>query len=456
MHSLPMYERLIDSRTGLITQLMSAPLHPNLPRQIRSWRARVADGLVLAGMPSDRIAGGTYFDDERARLAAIGEAVERYSGNFIAGPLIKGSYNELKPKGYSLLDPQSIPLYSLSQYAAKGFPFVPMSRELPIHWVEGLSLTRNKRIWLPASLVYINYYYGKYAQEPPTNFVNYAGISCGASLDAAITSGLLEVIERDAVAIWWGSGVALPALDTKTHPHLLSYLEPANPASPVSFKWFPLPLDLGIPVIGSLLYDASQEIVCMGFAARFSASDAALKAAAETAQSYHIALDLLEPDSPTWRAIETGILNSKALKPYRSDRSYLQAFRSDYRDMVDLYLNSQYYMDPATHNDIRYLLDAKETASLPLEDSSASTWKDLVQRLAERNLEAFYVDLTTPDVRDVGLSVTRVLVPGLVPNAPTAFPYLGPSRQYSIPYELGWCEHPLTEASINRRPLPHS
>ncbi|MUG65501.1 hypothetical protein CHH75_09005 [Paenibacillus sp. 7541] len=456
MITKPLYEQLIDRRTGFITRLTPAPIHPNLPRQIFSWRAQMADGFILAGIPSDRIAGGTAFNDDKARLAAIGEAVERYCGNYIGAPLLKGSYRTLTAKGYKLLDPLKVPLYSRQQYTAKGFPFVPMDRDLVMNWIEGESLTGGYRIWIPASLVYINYHQEAFRGEPQTHFVQYAGIACGATRNSAIISGLLELIERDAVAIWWGADVPLPALNVRRYPRLRSYVEPIQADSPVSFKWFPIPNDSGIPVIGSLLHDSRQHIVCMGFAARFSAEEAALKAAAEAAQSYHIALDLLDPDSPTWNAIQQGILNDKALKPYRADRSYRSAFRDDYRDMVDLYLNSQYYMDPATHTEISSLLNAEETAMLPADAAIPATMEALVHQLSSLDLEAFYADVTTPDIQDIGLCVTRAIVPGLVPNAPTAFPYLGPERLYTIPCRLGWTTGPLTEHQINRRPLPHS
>lgn len=245
------------------------------------------------------------------------------------------------------------------------------------------------RIWIPASLVYINYHQEAFRGEPQTHFVQYAGIACGATRNSAIISGLLELIERDAVAIWWGADVPLPALNVRRYPRLRSYVEPIQADSPVSFKWFPIPNDSGIPVIGSLLHDSRQHIVCMGFAARFSAEEAALKAAAEAAQSYHIALDLLDPDSPTWNAIQQGILNDKALKPYRADRSYRSAFRDDYRDMVDLYLNSQYYMDPATHTEISSLLNAEETAMLPADAAIPATMEALVHQLSSLDLGSF-------------------------------------------------------------------
>ena len=52
----------------------------------------------------------------------------------------------------------------------------------------------------------------------------------------------------------------------------------------------------------------------------------------------------------------------------------------------------------------------------------------LVTHLVDRGYHPITVDVTTPDVAQTGLSVVRVVVPGLYGNAPAAFPYLGGPR----------------------------
>ncbi|HBL29018.1 MAG TPA: bacteriocin biosynthesis protein SagD, partial [Acidobacteria bacterium] len=73
-----------------------------------------------------------------------------------------------------------------------------------------------------------------------------------------------------------------------------------------------------------------------------------------------------------------------------------------------------------------------------------------------RGFRAISVDVTTPDVQAAGLCVVRVIVPGLYPNAPAAFPFLGGRRLYEEPAALGWLPAPLTEADLVRVPLPHT
>jgi len=452
--SLPLDDQLlIDKRTGIINGLQKVDIEPVLPKKAVSWRAQVTNGRILANIPSDRIAGGTHFSNDQARNAAIGEAIERYSGNYKGGPFIRGSYQELKRKGYKLLDPDRIPLYSTRQYAEKGFPFIPFTKDLKVNWVQGFSLTCKEEVLLPASLVYINYYEGIFANEPPVHFVNYAGIASGPTLEFALKSGLLELIERDATAIWWGCRGQVDAIDIKDHPDLLNSLE-AKEKSDIRYTFLPLTTDINIPVIGAMLYDPVRQIACMGFSSRPDPKEALLKAAAETVQSYHLSLDLLDPDSPLWDAVHTGILHQAALHSYRKDRKYVQSFKSDYHDMIDLLHNSQYYLDPDSHQDIRHILDAEEKGMLPEKQSLTSS--DIVEALAKHQIECFYADVTTEDVRTAGFTVTRVIAPGLVPNAPAAFPYLAPKRLYEVPHRIGWSEHVLDEHHINLKPIPHS
>jgi ribosomal protein S12 methylthiotransferase accessory factor len=79
-----------------------------------------------------------------------------------------------------------------------------------------------------------------------------------------------------------------------------------------------------------------------------------------------------------------------------------------------------------------------------------------VEMLREAGKEVVVVDITTPDIRDVGLHVVRVLIPGLVPlHGNHSFQYLGAPRLHEIPYIMGWDKQGWTpEAGLNRMPHP--
>ena len=74
-----------------------------------------------------------------------------------------------------------------------------------------------------------------------------------------------------------------------------------------------------------------------------------------------------------------------------------------------------------------------------------------IELLREQGFEVIAVDITTPDIEDVGLKVVRVVIPGLVPlHGNHNWPYLGASRLYEAPRRLGW-KNP--DGPLN--PYPH-
>ena len=60
----------------------------------------------------------------------------------------------------------------------------------------------------------------------------------------------------------------------------------------------------------------------------------------------NFAQGLLDPEGHVWKAIRAGVFDPRAYKPYRADRTYQDAYRRDYRDMIDLGSHAQIYLDP--------------------------------------------------------------------------------------------------------------
>ena len=71
------------------------------------------------------------------------------------------------------------------------------------------------------------------------------------------------------------------------------------------------------------------------------------------------------------------------------------------------------------------------------------------------HLEPIMVDITSPDVRSVRISVVRVIVPGLVPNFAIGDLHLGKGAIQREPVLLGHALTPTGVEQINRNPLPH-
>jgi ribosomal protein S12 methylthiotransferase accessory factor len=450
---LPDYDALVSAECGLVRALTPNLRDLDQPDAYVSITAEVSDMRTWGPWPNDPVALGTTFGDvEGARRAALGEAVERYCGNFVPHGLRRASFDQLRRVGERAVDPEELVLYSRRQHAQPGFPFVPHTRALPVLWTRGIELDGGAPVWLPAALVYLNYFGGPRRGEPRTNFLNYAGIACGVSFEDACRRALEELVERDALTIWWQSGAPCEGLDFAADAALLALLDGPR-REDFDYRLVRVPTRFELPVVGALVRDRRQRLVAFGSACRSSARAAALKALLEAIHVRVYSLGLLSPEGSIWQAIRAGLLDPSVYKPHRADRRYLDDVRPDLSDVVDLGAHAQIYLDERLHGHVERILRPPTTTRLAdAPDAAPGAALDAVRREGFRPVA---VDLTTPDVRACGLHVARVLVPGLYPNAPAAFPYLGGTRLYHEPHQRGWLPAPVREEDLLRVPLPH-
>ncbi|MCG8347093.1 MAG: YcaO-like family protein [Chloroflexales bacterium] len=448
---------LMNERSGLVRSWLKATHHPSLPQRIKTVQTKSAYTNRIYPWASDVVCGGSVFDDVEAALnAAIGEAVERYCGNHInIKALLRASYNDIVARGERAIDPEELALFSEMQYDTPGFPFIRFTRDLMVRWVQGYSLTTGEPVWLPASLVYVNWYVDEFASDAPTNSLPYAGIAAGPTLEAAIVSAIEELVERDSTMIWWLNQHALPAIQLN---HELASLWEGGPTQQGQRAWLiHLDNEFGIPVMAGVLENVHDHLIAIGFAARPNPVWAAKKAWTEAATLQENSRDLLKPDGLIMKSIEWQEIRSDAVKPWRADRKYLDSYRSDFHDVDDLTAQQQVFLDPRARDMIRPWVDVAPTRRLDdlpcLPDRTITTYQ---QRIESRGFEIFYIDITSPDVAPSGLKAVRVIIPGLVPNNPAAFAPLGRGRVQQVPVTLNWRTTPRSEAELNYCPIPHA
>ncbi|MDX6742423.1 YcaO-like family protein [Actinocorallia sp. A-T 12471] len=461
-------ELLVDERTGVIARLFAAEPEPWWPPGLSVSATHVGDLAALLPWPADRVSTGTAFADPgRARRAAVGEAVERYCGNFVPDDLVRASYRELDRAGQSALDPADLALYSEAQYAEPGCPFVPFAGDLAVLWARGVRLPSGEPALVPASLVYVNYYLPPRAGEPVTNFVNLAGIAAGADDRAARTAALEEVIERDATVVWWANRLPARPVDV-AHPRLAPHLTPdpergpgwaaaTGTSSGCRYRVVALPTVFDVAVLGVLLDDPDLKLTVFGVAARPDPADAVLKALAEAVTLRRYALGLLDADGDIWTSAREGTIPIEFFHPHRADRRYLDSYRPDFRDVADLSCHSQIWLDPRLRAELAPITRSDQVISLDaLPRIDGAVYEAYLARLDKAGLTAYAVDVTTSDVATAGVRVARVVVPGAYSNAPAAFPFLGGSRLRTDPVTLGLREAPTRDADLNLVPLPHT
>lgn len=451
------YHLLVDKRAGVILSQHRADHHPTIPSGLITVRSHCADLSRLYDWRNDLFVGGSNFHDEpAARGASLGEALERYCGNCLLNiHPFKATYNALIDAGEHAVDPNDLILHSNTMLEQPGCPFIPFTRETSVYWVKGFSITKDQPAWLPLSMVYANWYRGAYAEEPLTHGLYTPGMAAGEGLERALVGAVREVVERDITMAWWLNAATLPAVEIT--PDLDRLWDGLPKEAGQNFRLIHLDNPFGIPVMVGVVENPREGWLNIGFGCRPDPVEAAKKAWTEALTLQEGSRDLAHPESTLRKSTDEWDLLRTRYKPWRADRRYLDEFRRDFRDINDLMLQQQVFLDPRAIEKVRHLVDPATTRrfdDLPhLPDDRFETYQKLIEA---KGFEIFYADITSPDIALTPYRVVRVMIPGLIPNMPAAFPAVGGHRVFALPVEMGWRDEPLTEANLHYFPMPHA
>jgi YcaO-like protein with predicted kinase domain len=251
----------VASQTGLD--------HVGLP----VWCAYVPNAKAIV------IAQGKGVDDETARISAVMEAVERVIATNPECPRRLASAAQLSSEGQRVH--RLNPLIARHQ--------LPVTDTEEIFWVEGLDLLRSAAIWLPFEAVDFDR-----TRLNPRFWQSSDGLASGNTADEAVLHGLLERIERDALALWTVSSTR-SRFSRRINPSqftscLLAVFDRIEKAG-LQIALFDVTTDLQIPAVAALL--APRELdrrvryveVTLGAGAGLTPEAAILRAMLEAVQS---------------------------------------------------------------------------------------------------------------------------------------------------------------------------
>lgn len=363
--------------------------------------------------------------DAQARTSALCEALERYSGLFRGEEAcVAGSYREL---GDAAVDPRSVMLFSETQYAdrlawlARGSRFQvvpqPFDEDARISWSPVWSHTRQCVRYLPTSSLYYGF------REPNDDaFYSWAdsnGNAAGGTVEDAILQGFLELVERDAVAIWWYNRLPRPELDLATlNDPYVAELQAYFDGFDREFWVLDVTSDLGIPAYAAINRRRNHPVedIVLGFGAH------------------------LDPRIAFNRAITE--MNQFIPAVLARDEQGATRYAFDDHDTLQWWKSATLANQP-------YLRPAGKVAMPPSPALSNDIRQQLEQCFATvegRGMEVMILNQTRPDV---GLPVVKVIVPGLR----HFWARFAPGRLYDVPVAMGWLERPNDEAGLNPVPM---
>ncbi|MFD4575183.1 YcaO-like family protein [Streptomyces sp. NPDC058417] len=458
MTALPL-EALVDPVCGVVRTVEPVAHPPGAPVRYTALTAEVSDARRLGLWPADRVSLGTTFGDPaQARVAAIAEGVERYCGNRVppAGrpdaPL-RATAAELTAKGLPLYGPGDLPAYAPWQYTRDRFPYRPFTADTPSLWTRGTELrpdgTRDA-VWAPVALTHLNWRQGALRALPRTHHLNYAGIATGQGLDDAVERGLLEVVERDALELWWHLDGPARGIDPASVPGLTDDLA----GSALDVHLVEMPSEFA-PCVAALVHDPRLGLYAAGFACKHDPAEAARKAVLEAVHTWVFTQGLTGPDGWVFQAVEAGLLARGLYLDHRADGRYLDACGDRFEHVRDLGAHVQVWLDPRMASEARRFT-APALGTVPVGEVEPGSPDRLMSALRAGGHRVMTFDLTTEDVAETALRVARVLVSGLLPNAPAAFGYFGCPRLADTAVARGWRDRrPTGPGDFTLAPPPH-
>ncbi len=413
------YERHVGSQTGAIRSIQRVDV-PQMPDvhvyassvnhlQELDLEAVASKGFVVA-------AAGKGFTAEQAWKSALFEGLERFSA------IYEGHISDVKASaralGQDCLSPNELYHFSEAQFqmrrewnrSYRHFQPIPepFDPDEEVSWVLAKSLTSNATKYIPTAAVFFH--------PPPDKntsscFADSNGLAAGPTFRSACARALTEVIERDAIGIWWYNRVTAPSIklhsiSDELFQHHRRQLASHNRAMRV----IPIASESGLPVFVVISWDDEHfaQRLAVGMGCHPNANEALRSALSEHNQKMPVlfsetaakadGLSLLWETIASYGAKELRFLNEV------ENISFDEAFA----------------------------------------DSEADTEEYLLERIIEKmgNPEIYALDLTKPQI---GLPVARLFVPEMR----TFWRRTGTGRLYDLPVTRGWIERRLNEEELN-------
>ena len=411
------FRKHVSPLTGVVKRL--EPIEADLPMNTNFFaQHNFSAPATSVDQLRSGLSGGSFgkgSTSEQAEASALMEAIERYSGIFQGDEIrMKRRFTDFAPGDAILAN--DVQLFSEAQFQARHEPAQEDSHPVPdpidpaasIEWSPAWSLRDQRFRYLPTGLMY--FFYRDFHTDSN-------GCAAGNTLQEAIVQGFLELVERDAYAIWWYNRSSRSEVDLSEFDD--SYIRDIKTQFTDAGRrlWvLDVTSDLGVPAYVAIMHwmKDGQENIEFGSGAHFDRRIALLRSLTELSQFLSI-----------------GLMGGGS-----GDKSSLDG-------VTPLRLENYPFLVPANCPTVAPELGIH----VPLDNA-----RDQVNACVEIARRAGYdflvLDQTRPDVE---VPVARVIVPGLR----HFYRRFGPGRLYDVPVKLGLLDRPLPESELTPF-LPHT
>lgn len=360
---------------------------------------------------------------EEACGKAIMETLERYCCRKRPVNLIKANLRDISDK--RVIDPRRLACY-LETQLEQVHDLRNFHEGDDDFWTE-MSDGHGKTWLIPASHVWYCFCHSDFTGGKSLFWASTNGAAAHFSFEKAAFSAIRELVERDAIMIWWINRLSPPIMETsllgKDQAAIVNKIETCG----FEVRLLDLTLDL-LPVVMAVAKSKKGEkpyFFC-GASCHESFSGACDKA-------------LQELEQTVWSRLGQEVVE---LNP---------------RDMDMPLDHEMFYLIPENGNKLDFLFNGNRQCE-PRNSVEFGSLQEIVAYFEERGLCLFLKDITCDEVKkaELGVHVVKAVIPDLVP---ITFGYmtetLGLRRIYDIPMRLGLRSEILTESEVLNNYQPH-
>lgn len=378
--------------------------------------------IVHMGVPSsietpwESASGGIGYDEESAKLAAIGEAIERYSATLIKLPLKK----KLSINNKRIIDAKEWCLFADEQLKDPDFPFNNIYSDDCLY-TNVFDFQTNREFWIPHPFVALR---DDYQTGIPTS----SGLAAGPSAYQALLRAIQELIERDALMMTWLHSVPARAIKIPSYyQNKIRELKGEVWAFELTPVYSPFPV---IAVAGGIKKRGKWRY-SLGVACRETWEESLNKAYLEWNQGVLFA-----------GIYEKYVDTSNIKDPYK-----VKSF-DEHAIFYTIFPEYWYDLPMFKNRDQIHDISVKGKSM-----NSEQALKSIKSALAQNNIRLYYRDLTTIDAEQLGLRIIRAASPDMASIfAHQEWPLIG-KLQDKLKSRYPWASTKLEFPNLMPHPL---
>ncbi|MFC7081171.1 YcaO-like family protein [Halorussus caseinilyticus] len=393
------YHRAIGSKTGLINSVyLSLPNRQDPETYLSIPETAELERLVGTEDRLNLGLSGKGTDLDKTVMSAIGETIERYC---LCWPdardqMVEATYEEIQDRG-EVVDWEYLNVFG-EEFREQQLD--PVSKDTELLWTTGTNLLTGEDVYVPSEYVWIRV---QSLDNLPWHFLgSSSGCAAGGSLRSALLGSIYEAVERDAFMRTWCRQSSPEQISLDGYPEVREVKEDLMENEYLDVDLFEFDSDIDIPTVGVAFTNQRDERpkFIMGGSAALDPTTTMIEAMNEAAQGW--------PYS-NYMATEYDVEEIDA------------------EDAVDNFdVNILYYGLPENYDEVSFLMEGEPTAMADRDYPDPTGWSEqeeldyCLDQLEDAGCTPIAFDMTTPDAREVGISVTRVFIPELVFLSPPA------------------------------------